>query len=204
MSYKIKAILCASMILPCFMLGSCGADTQPVESAVSSEVSSSEEDKTEHLKKAYKLLCDSSVTMENISNVIQNAWHFGIYEDNPKLYKLADATGISEQALTDIGAKDFYLDEFSYCVNYCILAMQRDEAYYQTAKNKIDEAKKEIQQATDDLNHYEDMKNFYSSSLSYYEWLESPTGNFDQATTSINEYENKLKEFKNDMEFDFG
>ncbi|MBQ8922659.1 MAG: hypothetical protein IJ060_10975 [Oscillospiraceae bacterium] len=211
MSYKIKAILCLSMILPCFLLGSCGSDTQPAASsdadtqpAVSSDAGSSEEDKTVHLKKAYELLCDAAVTMENISDVIETAWHYAIYEDNPNVSELAYKTGLSEQDLINAGASDYNLDDLFTGVDCCMSVMRTDDSYYKSAKDNIEEAKKEIRSATDDLNHYEDMRNFYTTSLSYYEWLEKATGSYKEATALIDDYETKLREFKNDMDLDFG
>lgn len=199
------AIICSAIVLSLLTTSACGANAnQGSGQAVATEATSAENPK-EHMKKAYNSLCDSYKTMMKISDVIQTAWHYGIFEKKQTVNGLSSKTGISVKAFNDAGLTfDFSLGDFSSCVSYCVLAMSMDENYYSHVKECIDNAKNEIQNTTSEIDRYADMKNFYSTSLSYYEWLLNPQGNFNQATDSINEYENKLKEFKNDLEFDYG
>lgn len=222
-----KKILCVLFsIVISFNLCACGSvskesenDDKKDKKAVFENTSSV--DKTaaskEQMKIAYTELTSASVKLQIIADSIQGAWHYGIYEDDKTLMNFCDSTGLSETEVTDVFkgtdlesynlynkvyASEVFKD-FNSCVSVASLVMTKNGTYDE-AKQSIENAKTALQSVTDDLDYYKDMKNYYSSCLAYYEWLESPTGNFDQATDTINDYNNELKEYKNDMEFDYG
>ena len=167
----------------------------------------------EHIKTAYNYLCDASVELENISDIIQTAWHYGIYnttdsiEDNVR--GLESKTGISAKELLSGAFRAVMLEEIdnqefktpAVCVYACIRAMGDS---FESVSESINKAKDEIQIINSNNNDYESIKKYYSDALTFYEWLKKPDGNYNQAIDTINDYNNKLKEHKNDLKLDYG
>ncbi len=192
------------------MLSGCGqANTS--SDIQSNKVEVNEAKKTEnpdiYLKQAYDYLCNATTKMSSIGNAIQGAWHYGIFGDNASYSDLSLSCGVSASELSAAAERVFGFDieillqDMNYSVPVTKEALSDK---YSSAYSDIEKAKNSIKQATNDLDNYQDMKNFYSSALAYYEWLESPTGNFQQATDTRTDFENELTEFKNDLSFDYG
>lgn len=204
---KKTIIICALMIGVLSLTG-CGSESASTE--IQSSEAQTEAQTTEnpdiYLKKAYDHLCNATNKMSTIGDAIQGAWHYGIYSDNGSYSELSVSCGIPASKLSAAAETRFgfnielLLQDINYAVPVTIAALS-DE--YKLAKGDIEQAKDMIKQATDDLDNYGDMKNFYTSALAYYEWLESPTGNFQQATETRTDYENELTEYKNDLSFDY-
>ena len=84
---------------------------------------------------------------------------------------------------------------------YCLETNQM----YEAASESLSKAKEELRNvSSDDISNYDTMKQFYTSGITLYEFLESPDGNYSQATDTMNSYLNEMKEYKNLLEFDYG
>ncbi len=198
---KMKGFLFMLLFSIIAIVPACGTEFSK-ENEVSDSIDTLDKG-NEKLKDAYNKLNTASEKLCYISGNIQMAWHYGIFEKNASFLGLANKTGFTEDDLRESGISEFHLDEFTNDILAVQYAMIKNGAYDEVEKN-ISEAKKLLQEVTSDLDNYTDMKNYYSTCNAYYEWVKSPDGNFNQATTTINDYEKELKDFRNDMEFDYG
>ncbi len=202
----ITIILLASTLLTVTSCNTGSANNSPESN--NSTVESVDKGNDE-LKKAYGLLVSASDKLKSMAKVIQNAWYYGIYGNNHKhTYSgLAQQTGLSSSDIVEVcknyGIFESNLDEFSYDI-LIVKEVMNKKGYYEDVSSLINEAKTSIQNVTKDLDNYKDMKNFYSTCNAYLEWVSNPSGNFNQAQDTINNYEKEIKDYKNDMEFDYG
>ncbi len=172
---------------------------------------SCEDTNKEHIKNAYNYLCDASVELEKLSDTIQTAWHYGIYsttnDSTTNIKGLESKTGISAgsliaghlSALIDGEIVDADFSTPAECVYACIYAMS-----YYDAIHAICLAEEEIKNIDSNHKDYDSIKKFYSDARTFYDWLKDPDGNYNQATDTINDYNNKLKSHKNDLKLDYG
>lgn len=96
-------------------------------------------------------------------------------------------------------------DLFQYCVTTVIEAYTHN-GYIGHAQSSLDLAKqnlKTLSQDYPDYIHYEDLKDYYTAVNSYFDFCVSPTGNFEQASNSNNEYQKQVKECMSALELEF-
>lgn len=169
-------------------------------------------DPMEYLQNAYDNLVDLNYQLSNISDAIQGSWYYGIYKkDKTTFLDWSLSTGLNsselKNAAEDMGYSQTSLRSSYVDFNTFIFIAEKvmqDNGTYSKAEQTLNDIKKNLKSATNDLNDYDDIKKYYTSALAYYQYLKNPTGNYNQMTDTMNNYENELNEYKNDLSFDFG
>lgn len=96
-------------------------------------------------------------------------------------------------------------DLFQYCVTTVIEGYTHN-GYIGHAQSSLDIAKdnlKKLSQEYPDYIHYADLKDYYTAVDTYFDFCTSPTGNFEQASNSNNDYQKQVKECMSALEFEF-
>lgn len=94
---------------------------------------------------------------------------------------------------------------FSYCTSIVSYAY-KENGKANEARDALTEAKalmKEMSEKYSDYEHYPSLKGYYTTTNAYFEYCLSPTGSFEQAKTTINDYRNKAREYRNDLAYIF-
>lgn len=171
---------------------------------------------------AYNEISSAYEIVENYGSDIYNAWMSGIYDDDEMSIKfLSNETTLSESDLRaafkslwgDYSESTvFYLYEssddyqmFSLCTSLV------SEAYKLNGKadivkehlNKAKEIMKEMSNNYSDYEHYSNLKGFYTKTNAFFDYCENPSGSFEQCKTTINDYRNQIRDFKNDLDYIF-
>ena len=94
---------------------------------------------------------------------------------------------------------------FTLCVNGVV------EAY--KLNGKADEAQKNLETAKglmktlsndySDYEHYPALKDFYTTTSSYYDFCVNPTGTFEQLKSTLEDYRNKERDYKSNLDYIF-
>lgn len=96
-------------------------------------------------------------------------------------------------------------DLFSACV-WIVQGVYVTSGDVEKAQNALDSAKekmKELSESYGDYEHYPNLKGFYTTTRSFLEFCQKPTGSFEQITTTINDYNNKIRDYLSDLEYIF-
>ena len=96
-------------------------------------------------------------------------------------------------------------DVFSACV------LVTSNAYVENGKTKqvedlLTSAKaqmKEMSEKYSDYEHYSNLKEYFTSVSAFFDFCKSPTGSYEQAIETMNDYRNTARELKNDLAFIF-
>jgi hypothetical protein len=171
----------------------------------------------ESANSAYNDIVSASEICIDIMDGIYGAWYFAIYEsDDYSGYSLLKAfsnevgfsTSEITKAMTDLGLSStsyYALEDFSTAVHIVKQAYKNDGKYTE-AENFLSSAKNSLKSVTSeysDYTGYPTLKSFYSEVSSYLEFASSPSGSFSQVKTTIDNYETKIRTFKNDLSFIF-
>lgn len=71
------------------------------------------------------------------------------------------------------------------------------------ALNAAKENMRMLSQEFSDSEYYNDMKDYYTTTQSFYDFCKDPSGSFDQLRTTLNDYRNSIREYKNRLDFVF-
>lgn len=71
------------------------------------------------------------------------------------------------------------------------------------ALNSAKESMKLLSQNYSDSEYYDDIKNFYTTTQSFYDFCKEPVSSFEQLKTTLNDYRNDIREYKNRLDFVF-
>ncbi len=217
----VVAIVVVAALVVAILLGtSNGSNNGSALDNPNSNVSNNNPKETEfeNANKAYENLVSAHELCVDIMDSIYNAWFFAIYEadDYSSSYRMINAfankTDLTssevEEALESLGysSSNYYLlEEFDYAVYVVKYALQQKGVYKQAedhllqAKNSLKEVTSEYQ----DYTGYPTLKSYYSEVSSYLEFATSPSGSFSQLKTTIDNYETKMRTYKNDLSFIF-
>jgi hypothetical protein len=151
---------------------------------------------------------------------IYSAWHFGIYTaddcTSSNIYtKLADVTSFSSTELKTAAAQwsgmsadtmGYLLpDDWQYCLQTVKTAIEI-RGDYETIKAELESAQAIMQELTtvyDDYTYYPELKKYYASVSSYVEFFLSPSGSFNQLSTTVENYETAIRTYQSDLGFLF-
>lgn len=95
---------------------------------------------------------------------------------------------------------------FQACV-MSVIEGYTHNGYAGSAQSSLDLAKgyiKTLSQEYPDYSFFNELKDYYTAVNSYYEFCMSPTGNFEQASNTNNDYQKQVKECLSALEFEFG
>ncbi len=172
-----------------------------------------------------KLNAINSISSQQASSVY-DAWYFAIYEADDSDYILnvdraiqvfASSVGLKKDVI--IEAIDQYLDSIGQTnSDIARLAVLRTNsgaistvliAYDNTGINEVVDSDfaevkallKEMDSTYENETYYSTLKEYYSDSLAYYNFVISPSGSFNQLSTTLNSHTDKLTEHKNDLSF---
>ena len=200
-----------SIILIVTSVGACGNNNNNNERSESdSSVSESGKDEKKNARKAYYSLCYASERMDKLAKVTLEAWYVGaqkITNDIEKmnlLIKRTGLTGSSGEKLIELRSMGNSIDTPYECIKICKKVLLQDDDNYTYVKTNIDDAKECIQKISSDFDGYKDLKGFYSTASSFYDWLDEPTGTYENSVEMVADYQKELKKYKNDLEFDYG
>lgn len=62
---------------------------------------------------------------------------------------------------------------------------------------------KEMSEKYSDYEHYPALKGYLTTSTSFFEYCQDPSGSFEQAKETINQYRNDARDYRNDLAFIF-
>ena len=94
---------------------------------------------------------------------------------------------------------------FQVCV-MSVIEGYTHNGYAGTAQSSLDLAKgyiKTLSQEYPDYIHYNALKEYYTAASSYFDFCMNPTGNFEQASNSNNDYQKQVNEYKSELEIVF-
>ena len=94
---------------------------------------------------------------------------------------------------------------FQVCV-MSVIEGYTHNGYAGTAQSSLDLAKgyiKTLSQEYPDYGYFDELKDYYTAVNSYFEFCMSPTGNFEQASNTNNDYQKQVKECLSGLEFEF-
>lgn len=175
--------------------------------------------------KVYK---NAKIAYNNLNNVVDdccdmmdsvyNAWYYAIYEnDSSKSVKgFALETNLNEvdvdSVLKALGYTSTYKQDlmiksadFSTLVGLVVL-VDTENNKISKIENKLNSVKDTLQTMSNkysDYEYYPKLKEYYSKASSYYKFVSSPTGSFEQLANTVNDYENNLRTYKEDLQFVF-
>lgn len=101
--------------------------------------------------------------------------------------------------------KDPPLSLFTMCVQAVVCAYDLN-GKAQEAKEHLDAAKtlmKSLSKDYSDYEHYPALKGLYTTASSYYDFCVNPTGSFEQLKSTLEDYRNKVREYKSNLDFIF-
>lgn len=93
----------------------------------------------------------------------------------------------------------------SFCID-CITYAYQQSGKTETAQAALDEAKimmKDLSEKYSDYEHYPNLKGFYTATKSYFDFCKDPSGSFEQYTTTMNDYKNKIRGYISDLDYIF-
>ena len=215
MMKKKTALLLCLIFAVCMLVTSCGSGGDSSNGNKTKSVFDTASEAYGEISLAYEIV-------DEYGSAIYGAWMSGIYDDDEMdIEYLADETGIPESELRAAfnslydGYKEstvFYLyrtnddySMFSLCVDLVT------EAYLlngksEEAKTHLDNAKsimRDMSENYSDYEHYTNLKGFYTKTNAFFDYCESPEGSFEQCKTTINDYRNQIRDFKNDLDYIF-
>jgi hypothetical protein len=94
---------------------------------------------------------------------------------------------------------------FSICVSAVISAYKATgkidevEGYLAEAKQQM----RSLSQKYSDYEHYPALKGFFTTTSAFFDFCKNPTGSFEQLVTTLNDYKNTARRYKNDVAFIF-
>lgn len=163
-------------------------------------------------KLAYQYLNEATDSCCEMMDSVYGAWHYGIYEDDKSLYDFADTTHLSyseiKSSLKSLGKKDDWIEytaEFSDLVNL-VSVVNTLNGKNTEVERKLEFAKNTLKSMTkkySDYEYYPILKEYYSKVSSYYQFVYAPTGSFKQLADTVNDYENNLRTYKENLQFIF-
>ena len=175
-------------------------------------------------QKAYGSLSEANELIIEMMDAISDAWHFAIYDaddydtyDTCVLY-LGIETGLIFTDLME--ATDVVLNKIGYSQpsDLTRLAALRtfsttvaivkqvltDKGKYDKVDELLSDAKTSIKSITrdyEDYTGYSTLKSYYSEMSAYAEFCKEPTGSYQQLSTTRDNYETKLRNYKNELSF---
>lgn len=168
-------------------------------------------------QQAYK---DLNIVVDDCSEImssVYNAWYYGIYGKKNSVYEFSSEAQLDSSEVRKVLEKltgssanynqDQYIQQsdFSELVNVTILVYTNNGKIpsIDTKLNSVKNTLKEMADKYSDYEHYPKLKEYYSKASSYYTFIKLPTGSFNQLATTINDYKNNLRTYKEDLEFVF-
>lgn len=94
---------------------------------------------------------------------------------------------------------------FSFCIKVVVGAYIVNGKIEET-QNALDNAKtqmKELSEKYSDYEHYPNLKGYYTTTTSFFDFCQNPTGSFQQAINTINDYKNEARDYISDLDYIF-
>lgn len=99
-----------------------------------------------------------------------------------------------------VAAMAFSCREFDVCIESVVCAYDKNGKSTQIQKY-LDNAKECIKECKN-KDYYDTLKDYYSTLNSYYDFCKTPQGSLEQVKTTINDYNNKVRDLKSNLELD--
>lgn len=135
-------------------------------------------------------------------------------------YALAEMTGVdweeqsdeSRATITENTGSVFRLVKedlgdnfFTFCVSV-VSNTYIANGKVEEVKTALDAAKaqmKELSEKHSDYEHYPNLKGYYTTTSSFFDYCQNPAGSFEQSKETINDYKNKARDYKSDLDYIF-
>ncbi|MGM9609099.1 MAG: hypothetical protein ACI3XE_02625 [Eubacteriales bacterium] len=175
-------------------------------------------------KKAYGSLSEAHELIVEMMDAISNAWHFAIYDADDYntfdlcVVMLAINSGLFSTELKE--ATDVVLNKMGYSqpsdtkrlaalrtFSTTIAIVKQvftDNGKYEKIDELLSAAKTSIKSITgkyEEYTGYSTLKSYYSETSAYAEFCKDPTGSYQQLSTTRDNYETKLRNYKNELSF---
>jgi hypothetical protein len=98
-----------------------------------------------------------------------------------------------------------YDDGFSGYV-YLVINAYEAKGIYAEIATTLDEAKEQMKTMSKDYSdyeHYPNLKGYYTTTQAFFDYCQKPTGSFEQAVTTIENYRNEARDYYYDLEYVF-
>ena len=207
MRYFKKIICLAISLVFIFALASCSGNNSQ----------SSKQAAFISAQNTYNSLINAYEKIDIIASDVYESWRIGIYE-TASLSALSETLNLSSTDLNSaadslvypgVGNSVFYSFGDTSKFNICIALVK--EAYalngtYDAIEALLNTAKIEMKTMSEqysDYEHYSNLKHMYSVVDSYYDFCKDPTGSFEQAKTTINDYRNDIRDLESDLAYIF-
>ena len=100
----------------------------------------------------------------------------------------------------------FYKDDLAtFCV-FSVINAYEINGKMEEAQIALDAAKanmKELSEKYSDYEHYPNLKGYYTTTSSFFDFCQNPTGSFEQAKETINDYKNEARDYASDLDYIF-
>lgn len=144
------------------------------------------------------------------------------------IYSYVDVDDIDDYAefLHDCDQYDFYSrDDGGYCYKpdtihdfismfddgfsgyvYLVINAYEAKSTYAEIATILDAAKEQMRTMSEDYSdyeHYPNLKGYYTTTQAFFDYCQKPTGSFEQAVTTIENYRNEARDYYYDLEYIF-
>lgn len=129
-----------------------------------------------------------------ISMTNDTTWETATDEEKEKLRGLSD--NIFLMYKDDLYSLCVQLVADAYVVNGKVAEIQE---YLDSAKSQM----KDLSDKYSDYEHYPNLKGYYTTTNAFFDFCQNPTGSFEQVKTTVNDYKNSARNYKNDLSYVF-
>ena len=78
-----------------------------------------------------------------------------------------------------------------------------EEGIFDISSN-LDYAEKDMKTLSNNYEHYQNLKDYFTTVKAFYDYCQNPTGSFEQAASTIEDYRNKIRDYYYKLEYVFG
>lgn len=171
-------------------------------------------------KTAYMKLNDATSICNKAMSDIYNAWMWGIYDYDDSKTGAENAKSLQKEVSIDLRDESgeysvaggmltlsslLYDNDWQGCVEL-VISSYKDTGLYQEVQTLMDEAQqalKAVSEGNADYQYYPMLKQYYAKVNAMFEFVQSPTGSFEQLKTTKNSYSNDILNFQGDLSFVF-
>lgn len=221
-----KALLLFLALTLCLSLCACSGKTEPTEPT--EEVIDLDQEAFDRSQKAFELITETYISVNNFSGDIYEAWYLGVndkksYDQDSEFEDFADEMDIDQKYIEQAVASLLDEPSFSYG-DWSLLPYLYSGSYFsawvsviseayvcsgdvEKMRDNLTEAKnlmKELSSDFSDYEHYPALKEYFTNTLAFLDFCCNPEGSFEQVVETFNSYRNAAREHFFDLNYIFG
>lgn len=169
---------------------------------------------------AFSLVDEAYRMTEEFGEDLYVAWRAGIYDaDEVSIDYFVKKLNLSKEEITAAidnlggeGVGDYYFTYyknknklFSACIWIVCkaYALNGDTDKITELLTSAKGLMKDMSQKYSDYEHYPNLKGYYTTTSAFFEFCQNPTGSFEQAKDTINQYRNDARSYRNELAYIF-